>query len=556
MNNIVKSFAFGAALALPVVAQASTDGLIADFESDKGYTALGVYDCWEQSPFRTDKLSGNVAVVDNPFADELNPATDEPINGSERVLAAQRSRFAGNRFGVRIDLEETFELTPTARYVHVFIHTPKKGRAMLVGLGSRQERLDQDPYCEQFWVLSSAAEQAGQWYDAVFPIKGAGGIDIRSFVIVPDCESPHDLTEDFLFYVDAIEINDDLQPRVTSDFYYQINGDKSTHMLNRNDRYTRTVSLNGSADASTQTFAVPQENDKHVYFDLTENIFTARPGESLTPVISYNGTWMHGYFYIDYNSDGRFDSVVAENGGAAADSECVAWSCYLSKDSKGTSLSSTNTLTIPSFTLPADLAPGMYRCRFKVDWNNIDAKGAPGDADTNNSVAANGGVIADLMLHVHGTEVTVNDNQLNGEVLAAEGDQKLNALPVPFKQDFMIRMNPEKGFEQDGFTMLCGYNFSGDPVDKMGNRQYFVYEVKASEISENGLYTIPAERMGHGNVMINGNMKEVDAIVNPNVEPAAPAAEGDVIYDLQGRRVKSADRAGFYIVNGQKALVR
>ncbi|MDE6119710.1 MAG: hypothetical protein K2F82_07575, partial [Muribaculaceae bacterium] len=485
-----------------------------------------------------------------------NPETEEPVNGSEYVLAAQRSRFAGNRFGVRIDLDETFELTPTARYVHVYIHTPKKGRAMLVGLGSRQERLDQNPYCEQFWELSSTGSQTDQWYDAVFAIKGAGGVDVRSLVVVPDCESPHDLAEDFIFYVDGIEINDDMQPRITDDFYYKINGDKGTLMLSREDRYTRTVSLNGSADASTQTFTVPQEQDKHVYFDLTENVFSARPGEVLSPSISYNGTWMHGYVYIDYNSDGQFDAVFANNGGAAENSELVAYSFYEDKNSKGETITNKNTLSIPSFTLPAGTAPGMYRIRYKVDWNYADAKGAPGDANTTNSITQNGGVIADFMLHVHGDNVTVNDNQLNGEVLAAEGDQKLNSLAVPFKQDFMIRMNPEQGFEQDGFTMLCGYNFDGTPVDKMGNRQYFVYEVEASEISENGLYTIPAERMGHGNVMINGNMKEVDAIVNPNVEPAVPAAEGDVIYDLQGRRVKSADRAGFYIVNGQKALVR
>lgn len=553
MNNIAKCLSFGAALAVPAIAFASVDGVIADFESEKGYTALDVYDCWEQSPFRTDKLAGNVAVVANPFADELNPETDEPINGSEYVLAAQRSRYAGNRFGVRIDLEEAFEITPTARYVHVFIHTPKQGRAMLVGLGSRRERLDQNPYCEQFWELSSTAASADQWYDAVFPVKGAGGIDIRSLVIVPDCESPHNLTEDFLFYVDAIEINDNMQPRITDDFYYLINGDKNTLMLNRSDRYTTAVSLNGSADASAQTFEVPQRSDKHVYFDLTENIFTARPGETLTPVISYNGTWMHGYFFIDYNSDGQFETVIADNGGAAENSELVAYSNYENKNSNGTSVEA-NTLTIPSFTLPADLAAGMYRVRYKVDWNNVDAKGAPGDASTQNSVAANGGVIADFMLHVHGTEVTVNDNQLNGEVLAADGDKKLNSLPVPFKQDFMIRMNPEEGFKQDGFTMLCGYKFSGDPVDKMGNRQYFRYEVAASEIAENGTYVIPAERMGHGNVMIYGNMKEVNSIVNPNVEPAAPAV--DTIYDLQGRRVNSANRAGFYIINGQKAIVR
>lgn len=551
MNNIAKFLSFGAALTLPVMASAA-DGII-DFETEGGYKALGVYDCWEQSPFRTDKLAGNVAVVDNPFADELNPVTEEPVNASAKVLGAQRSRLAGNRFGVRIDLETTFELTPVTKYVHVYIHTPKEGRAMLVGLGSRTERLGQDPYTEQFWQLSSSAPVAGQWYDAVFPIKGAGGIDVRSLVIVPDCESPHNLAEDFLFYVDGIEINDNMQPRLTNDLYYLINGDKTTLALERSDRYTKNVKLNGSTDAPAQSLPVNQQADKLVYQNMVESTFTARPGETLTPAVDYNGTWMHAYLYIDYNNDGEFFTSLADNGGAAADSELVSFTYYNGKNSKGVSSSDNPGMNMPSFTLPSDLAPGMYRLRFKVDWNNADAKGSPGDANTDNSVAKNGGMMADFMLHVHGAEVTVNDNQLNGEVLAADGS-KLNSFKVPYKKDFTIRMNPENGFQQDGFTMLCGYNFDGKPVDKMGNPQYVTYEVAASEIAADGSYTIPADRMAHGNVMINGNMKEVNAIVNPNVEPAAPAA--DVIFDLQGRRVKSADRAGLYIINGQKTVVR
>ncbi|MDE6120141.1 MAG: hypothetical protein K2F82_09775, partial [Muribaculaceae bacterium] len=75
MNNIHKYISCGIALAFPALASAAD--CIIDFESEKGYTAIGVYDCWEQSPFRTDRLAGNAAVVANPFADELNPETEE-----------------------------------------------------------------------------------------------------------------------------------------------------------------------------------------------------------------------------------------------------------------------------------------------------------------------------------------------------------------------------------------------------------------------------------------------------------------------------------------------
>ena len=50
-----------AAFALPMVAFAQTE---ITFEN-QDYKSLGVYDTWEASPFRTGKLSGNYAVIDN-----------------------------------------------------------------------------------------------------------------------------------------------------------------------------------------------------------------------------------------------------------------------------------------------------------------------------------------------------------------------------------------------------------------------------------------------------------------------------------------------------------
>ena len=38
----------------------------------KDFQNIGVYDTWEESPFRTGKLKGNYAVVDNPERDSVN----------------------------------------------------------------------------------------------------------------------------------------------------------------------------------------------------------------------------------------------------------------------------------------------------------------------------------------------------------------------------------------------------------------------------------------------------------------------------------------------------
>ena len=41
-----------------------------------------------------------------------------------------------------------------------------------------------------------------------------------------------------------------------------------------------------------------------------------------------------------------------------------------------------------------------------------------------------------------------------------------------------------------------------------------------------------------------------------SVEAASPAYGSEGIYDLQGRRLKSASRPGLYIINGTKTIIR
>ena len=122
-----------AALGLPLAAMAQT--VKVDFEDASGYKSVGVYDTWEESPFRLGTLKGNCAVVDN-FISPTNEL-GEVVNDSKKILGVQRSRFGSNTFGARIDLNTPFDITPTYKYVHVKIYKPVKGRVMLVALGKR-----------------------------------------------------------------------------------------------------------------------------------------------------------------------------------------------------------------------------------------------------------------------------------------------------------------------------------------------------------------------------------------------------------------------------------
>jgi hypothetical protein len=484
-----------------------------DFETSTGYTNIGVYDCWEQSPLRLGTIAGNAAITTNPDTEE-NEILGYAPNSSATVLGAQRSRFGSNRMGVRVDLAETFELTTTTKYVHVMVYTPVASRVMLVGLGSRTERTGQNKYAEQFWELSSNSIEANRWTDMVFAVKGAGGIDIRSLVLVPDCESPHNMTEDFLFYIDNIEVNSSATPKTIYD-YYALNHTKDT-ALDRTDRYSTAVSLKGSADGD-QTIEINQQNDKLLYQNYLTKHFTAKAGEKLTPAIAYSGTWMNAFFYIDYNNDGKFEPLFNADNTPAEGGELVSYSfCSTTDDnsagtnSLGTSISGgdRNNSTLPAFTLPATLKPGAYRLRYKIDWASSDPAG---NNSSDNDIVTNGGVIADVMLYVHTDAVAVNDNQLNGEVLAADG-AKLNNYSAAHGTAFKVQIAPEKGFEQDGLTVFYGYNLGDDQYDKYGNPQWQSAAMARTQFDENGYGTIPAEYMVGSNVRLEGNNAEVGTI--------------------------------------------
>lgn len=183
-------------VSVPLLLQAQTS---ISFDAED-FSGIRIYDSWEESPFRTGCLEGNAAVISNFLCDETNP--------SSGILAVQRSRYGSNTFGVSVGLKETFELTPQAKYVNLMVHRPYGGRVMVIGLGKRRDRKVQPETTEQFWAMSQADVPAGSWQWLSLPVKGNGGIDIYSLVVVPDCESPHGYAEDAICYIDNISVTD------------------------------------------------------------------------------------------------------------------------------------------------------------------------------------------------------------------------------------------------------------------------------------------------------------------------------------------------------------
>lgn len=491
-------------LTMPMTLSAQS---ITNFEEKAGeenYTRLGVYDAWPESPFRIQKgaatplLEGNVRVLENTIGDDGN--------STPKMLMVQRSRYGSNQFGARIDLKETFELTTQTKYVHVMIKKDKPGRVLLIGLGKRKDRTGQSPETQQFWALSSRTIEPGVWNDAVFAIKGNGGIDIHSLVIVPDCESTHDLQEDFLAYIDEIEVNNSSLPRFQRGDYV-LNIEENT-VSAKNNYYVNNIKLK-SPSAGEQTITVGSASPQKIYRPLLDKAFIAKAGETVTPTINFAGSWMNGYVYLDHGQDGVFTCDLNEDYTAPEGSDLVSYYYIETVENqsgfnyKGEPISGNNrnTMQTPAFQIPSDLKPGFYRMRFKVDWGNADAGGRV--TETNN-IIDNGGSIIDVRLNIHTDDVNVTTEFRNGDVLTADGSV-LSGSKVKFGEPLTIKMVPENGFKPDGIILKHGHNLLGDSLIH-GTPQYSTIEIPAYAVDDEGLLTIPAEYVD-GDLHIIGNFK-------------------------------------------------
>ena len=485
------------------------------FDSED-YKSISVYDKWEESPFRTGVLSGNAAVTANPdvAVDEVMGVAPNPTGN---VLALQRSRFGSNTFGVRIDLKEPIRMTKQLQYIHIMTYLkdkPADSRFMVIGLGKRVEDSWnwQTGEEEQFWAVTNTnlAPKNG-WQDVVVSFKGFSyskeenansGIDIYSLVLVPDVRSPHADTADWVAYFDEIVIDNNPDKRFSTD-KYALTYDKDA-TTTRSDRSLNSVSLVSSG--VTYTSAATRGK---VYTDNTlVSVFSAKAGTQVQPSFNYTGSWMSAYVYVDWNNNGKFEYTVNENGTPAEGSEIVSYNAFQIGDkwykSDGTTTGNGNTIGsgVPSFTIPAGTAPGLYRMRYKVDWNSIDPAGAT-------TIIADGGGYVDLMLDVHGDKVIVSASQLNGDIVLASDESALQGYVTNYAQPLTVKDIPAPGFIQNGFDLKYGYNVNAiEQLDENGNPNWILVNVPQTAIAADGTYTIPAEYMRGSQVSIKGDMQQ------------------------------------------------
>lgn len=557
-----------AGLFFPIAAMAQQDKTLCDFETTESYKSVRAYDTCPTSPFNLSNLKGNVKVVENDLNAE-DPELGFAPNGSNYILGVQRSRYGSNTFGALVELKEPLALKRETQYVHVKFYSTQDAPVMLIGLGNRDDRPWQPATTEQFWSVPTSKVHAGAWQDVVFPIMGANGISIKSLLVVVDRQSPHNQMSDFAVFIDDIILSSKANP-FFSKSVYPINYEESTAHTRGDERYVKNVKL------GTQSVAINQNSDKKLYFNKTENIFLAKPGETVTPTIDWKGEWMHGYAYLDKDDNGKFD-VDYTNSGVTNARDLVSYSYYKDKNSAGSRASSDCGVTLPSFKIDNDMKPGIYRMRYKVDWDNVDPGGCTA---TTNLITNNGGALIDVLVNIHNDEVNLfrateeNGGGLNGDVLLADGKQ-LTGRTTPFGQAFVIKSKPAEGFVLDYMKIRHGYNLEGAST-KNENQQWKEFVVQASQFVNNE-YTIPANCVD-GDIRIVPFFKSDPTSVNDATVKAfeVKAGQGEMtltasvpthvdIVSVQGSTLFNGTvegtqticaHKGVYVVNGEKVLVK
>ena len=282
--------------------------------------------------------------------------------------------------------------------------------------------------------------------------------------------------------IDRMELVNKNAPVVTEDYPV---------IFDKNQGYTHGSRRLNTVSLGAQTLQLP--TPLKVYSRIDDACFNAKAGETVTPSFGFTGTWMNGFVYVDRGQDGAFEAKLNADGSIPAGSDIMAFSYAeptLGSDtgynSNGERVTNSNVLNPPAFTVPADMAPGYYLMRYKVDWASIDPAGR---AEDGNGIIKNGGAICDVRLNIHNDNGVLEVVAQNGELLAADG----SALPatVPFGEPLEVKVVAAEGYSLDVITVLHGHNIDGDKAVH-GVQQYDEMVFPAYMLKDD-MVTIPAE---------------------------------------------------------------
>ena len=312
---------------------------------------------------------------------------------------------------------------------------------------------------------------------------------------------------------------------------YPVNYDESQH-ISHASRYTNSVTL-ASQDNSQQTVAVNQGVGGLLYLKRLDDCLMAKAGETVTAgfAVGYMN-WMCGYAYIDLDNNGQFD-VDYDDNGVNAMKELMTYSMYKDKNSNGAAVSGEPSYNPPAFVIPADTKPGIYRMRYKIDWDNVDPGGNNSSA---NPITKNGGVIVDTRINIHGenANISLDSDTEHGTATLADGSA-LNKAAVAFGKDATLKVAPEDGYSLSHFVVRHGYNLDGEQ---------YVNENKQWEET-----TVNAKADDAGLCTLSGSVLDGDVTVKP-VFAKVTSEVGEQGYGLSFDKDANVPATSSYKLNG------
>ncbi len=327
-----------------------------------------------------------------------------------------------------------------------------------------------------------------------------------------------------------------------------------------------------------QTLAVGQDADRLLIHDSTPKVLVMPVGSTVSTTFGWTGTWMCSYIYLDRGNDGEFNTAIdAATGRPLPGSDVMAYSSFNGKNSVGQN-STGERITPPAFTLPADITPGIYRMRVKIDWDCIDPAG---NTASGNEITKNGGAITDLTVMVTEplTQSALTVNAPHGALSLAD-DTDANGATVPLTGSLGFKPVADEGYYFDGLTIsralslpsgktLINPAMSGDitiassaavdgvisvPVTELiGDPEITVHFIAEADAPKGGRYESDystaekAESEGFTAISLNGKTLDVAAAkCHTFVDAALNAVCGSTL-DLTAAYTGSATKFNLYI---------
>ena len=284
-------------------------------------------------------------------------------------------------------------------------------------------------------------------------------------------------------------------------------------------------------------------NRQALYLDQTAVVLTTQPGATITVKNNGSGGWMHSYLYVDYDKNGTFEVNEANCRGAKLDGELVSHTGYsglqttsYNKPSDPTVYSDgtpidygiSYSLTMPSFTIPADLAPGNYRIRHKVDWNCVDPCGRTAENGYyNDFIGDNGGGIIDFTICIESSDyetartITVaSANAAQGSVAITNPATDGNSVSTTQKSVTMVA-TPAEGYsflnwtDAEGNVVSTDASYTYTGAEDASFTAHFGFALTYS-VGANGsaTFSVGTEMLASGAVVAPGT--EVVMTANPD----------------------------------------